>query len=398
MEPDAISQLKALLSAAPNLRSQLSNAERLQLSGLAEALRNELERPDEAVFRVTFNDPGHYLAVRLGIQWGIFETLGCHGDEGKSSVQLAEGTGVDVRLVARFLRHLAANGTIREVGLDTYASTRLSASLRQKSFKDAIHFMYDDFYDVGWKVPSFLDSISHRNPADINNGPFQHAHGFSDKSLYTYFDEDPAMGARFGGMIQMYNAGKPFFWENGYYPFDERLVTGGPKSDDDVLLVDIGGGDAGDLGLLRKALGKEVKGRLVLQELKHIVDRTVEDGFEAEVGDWNQVQPIKGARAYMLQHILHDFSSDDACRRILRNIIPAMEPGYSKLLIKDLLVPDRNAPWAFTALDVNVMQSLSGQERTESQFRELLDSVGLKIEGIWGHKNALDVVIEACLP
>jgi hypothetical protein len=75
-----------------------------------------------------------------------------------------------------------------------------------------------------------------------------------------------------------------------------------------------------------------------------------------------------------------------------------MEPGYSKLLIKDLLIPDRNAPWAFTALDVNVMQSLSGQERTESQFRELLDSVGLKIEGIWGHKNALDVVIEACLP
>jgi hypothetical protein len=56
MQPDAISQLKALLSAAPNLRSQLSNTERLQLSGLAEALRNELERPDEAVFRVTFND------------------------------------------------------------------------------------------------------------------------------------------------------------------------------------------------------------------------------------------------------------------------------------------------------------------------------------------------------
>lgn len=58
MEPDAISQLKALLSAAPNLRSQLSNAERLQLSGLAEALRTELERPDEAVFRVTFNEVG----------------------------------------------------------------------------------------------------------------------------------------------------------------------------------------------------------------------------------------------------------------------------------------------------------------------------------------------------
>ena len=99
----------------------------------------------------------------------------------------------------------------------------------------------------------------------------------------------------------------------------------------------------------------------------------------------------------MLQHILHDYSSDDECRRILKNIVPAMTPGYSKLLIKELLVPDRNAPWAFTALDVNVMQSLSGQERTGSQFHNLLESAGFKLEGVWGHKNALDVVIEASL-
>lgn len=100
----------------------------------------------------------------------------------------------------------------------------------------------------------------------------------------------------------------------------------------------------------------------------------------------------------MLHHILHDFSSDDACRRILNNIIPAMKAGYSKLLIKDLLIPDCHAPWAFTALDVNVMQSLSGQERTELQLRNLLESVGLKIEGIWRHEKAIDAVIEAVLP
>ena len=100
----------------------------------------------------------------------------------------------------------------------------------------------------------------------------------------------------------------------------------------------------------------------------------------------------------MLHHVLHDFSSDDACRRILDNITPAMKKGYSKLLIKDLMIPDRGAPWAFTAMDVNVMQSLSGQERTESQFRNLLESVGLKIEGIWRHEKALDVVVEAVLP
>jgi hypothetical protein len=99
----------------------------------------------------------------------------------------------------------------------------------------------------------------------------------------------------------------------------------------------------------------------------------------------------------MLQHILHDFASDDACRRILKNIVPAMTPGYSKLLIKDLLVPDRGAPWAFTALDVNVMQTLSGYERTESHYRELLESAGFRIDGMWRHLDAIDVVIEASL-
>jgi hypothetical protein len=100
----------------------------------------------------------------------VFDALGDVGQAGKTSAQLAESAGADQRLVgmasqihadmhfhldatatqawayadhrkARFLRHLAANGTIREVELDTYASTRLSSSFRQQSFKDAIYFM-----------------------------------------------------------------------------------------------------------------------------------------------------------------------------------------------------------------------------------------------------------------
>ena len=134
MKPNVLSQLKTLLAAAPTLRAQLSNTERLQLSGLAEALRNELERPDEAVFRVTFNEvrlishgglfrvcrvvatafgrlaltmngciqPGHYLAIRLALQWGVFEALGDVGEKGVSCEQIAEGAGADARLVGMY--------------------------------------------------------------------------------------------------------------------------------------------------------------------------------------------------------------------------------------------------------------------------------------------------------
>jgi hypothetical protein len=56
MESDPISQIKQLLGQAADLREKLSNGDRLQLIGLTDALRNELQRPDEAVFRMTFND------------------------------------------------------------------------------------------------------------------------------------------------------------------------------------------------------------------------------------------------------------------------------------------------------------------------------------------------------
>jgi hypothetical protein len=55
MESDAITQIKKLLGRAEQLRETLSNGERLQLMGLTDALSNELQRPDEAVFRITFN-------------------------------------------------------------------------------------------------------------------------------------------------------------------------------------------------------------------------------------------------------------------------------------------------------------------------------------------------------
>lgn len=58
MGQDAIAQLSELLAKAGELRKSLSNGERLQAMGLAGAFLGELERPDEAVFRMTFNDVG----------------------------------------------------------------------------------------------------------------------------------------------------------------------------------------------------------------------------------------------------------------------------------------------------------------------------------------------------
>lgn len=70
MSQDAVDQLTALLGRAGELREKLSNGERLQLMGLASALLGELEKPDEAIFRMTFNDvstPSRPTEPRLSI-------------------------------------------------------------------------------------------------------------------------------------------------------------------------------------------------------------------------------------------------------------------------------------------------------------------------------------------
>ena len=46
--------------------------------------------------------PGLYLAIRLGVQWQVFDTLGDVGAEPKTSTQLAEASGADPRLVGMF--------------------------------------------------------------------------------------------------------------------------------------------------------------------------------------------------------------------------------------------------------------------------------------------------------
>jgi len=74
-----------------------------------------------------------------------------------------------------------------------------------------------------------------------------------------------------------------------------------------------------------------------------------------------------------------------------------MEPGYSKILINESVVPDVGAPWQITNLDWTMMAMLINRERTESQWRELLRSVGLQISGIWKPDGGNESIIEAVL-
>lgn len=101
-----------------------------------------------------------------------------------------------------------------------------------------------------------------------------------------------------------------------------------------------------------------------------------------------------GAHAYYLHGVLHDWS-DEPARKILEQLRPAMEPGYSKLLVHDHVLPESQPHPQATAYDLTMMVKVSALERTESMWQTLLESAGFKIIKVWNSSLMTQSVIEA---
>jgi hypothetical protein len=94
-----------------------------------------------------------------------------------------------------------------------------------------------------------------------------------------------------------------------------------------------------------------------------------------------------------MHSVLHDWP-DETCLKILANITAAMKPGYSKLLINENVIPDTEAHWETTALDIMMLTLLSSRERTRENWEDLLTKGGLKINGIYSARNGAESLIE----
>jgi fumagillin biosynthesis methyltransferase len=92
--------------------------------------------------------------------------------------------------------------------------------------------------------------------------------------------------------------------------------------------------------------------------------------------------------------VLDDWS-DDLAKIILRNIVPAMVKSRSRLLLAEVVMPPVGASLYASLMDINMMR-YSGMNRKESQWRELLQDVGLQIVKIWP-PGYHDSIIEATL-
>ena len=59
-----------------------------------------------------------------------------------------------------------------------------------------------------------------------------------------------------------------------------------------------------------------------------------------------------------------------------------MDPE-SMILIDEMIIPNQGADWRATQIDLTMMASLAGVERTEKQWSALVDKAELKINKIY---------------
>ncbi|KAJ5278920.1 hypothetical protein N7478_004292 [Penicillium angulare] len=374
----SVADLIDKINATTDLLPTLPDAERRQLLQACEKLKEKLETPFEAIARLVFS--GHQaIAVRLGIDFKLFDAITAkigQPDESITIPELAEATGADPLLVVRLSRFLTAISVIKEVAEGRYSSTPFSNALVSTAPLSSAVIHGTHFMSVLAKLPEYFKSKGLESPGDAFDGPFQFA--IDSPHYFDFLSTNAYYGQAFNTTMTMSfrRRGKDWF---EFFPVAERLHV---PNDTDTLIVDIGGSQGEDLKKF-KAHFPTLPGKLILQDLPAVVEgaHDLPAGIVAQKYDFFQVQPVKNAKVYFMRTVLHDWPDKQAAQ-ILSQIRDAMGPD-SVLLISETMLPRTGVLLSSALSDLQMMGSFASLERTEAQWRALLEIAGLDLVQTW---------------
>ncbi|KAF2834036.1 S-adenosyl-L-methionine-dependent methyltransferase [Ophiobolus disseminans] len=356
-----------------------------------------IQNPDEVAFSQAFEAHSHNTCLRIGIDLGVFHSIIAHGADGVSYRHLAAESGADEALIVRIMRVITAIGYAKETSsYATYAPTPLTMAITKPTIEAGFLHSTEHAAIVCSKLPSYLKSIGYQNPTDGSNGPFQHALE-TDLPFFKYIHDDPRKLKNFN-TYQAGNRSTKMGWLDWFPVRDIILREFDPLGKaQGTLLVDMGGGTGRDITAFLNKF-PQTAGFLALEDLPRVIEplSDISPGITTLSQDLFQPQQITGAKVYYTHFLLHDFS-DEQCRIILQHAAAAMTPGYSRLLLNEMILPDAGCPPFYAAADITMMCVLAAMERSESQWKALLESVNLKLVKFWysRDKSNREGVIEA---
>ena len=262
--------------------------------------------------------------------------------------ELAAGQDVDV--LHRVLRALASEGVFAEEAPGAFRNTPASELLRT----DGEHRWTEFAIQFGGE---WYDAFAHLHHAVLTGEPtFPLVFG---ADFETWLRDEPDRLEIFSRSMEMGAA--------------ERIGRVAELPFDDEVVVDVGGGT----GLMLAELRRRHPGiRPVLFDLPEVVEGVdAPEGGEVVAG--NFLEGVPAGDVYILSRILHG-QGDDRASDVLSNICDAARPG-ARVLILDAVIPPGNEPHGGKWLDLLMLVVAGGRERTENEWKELLERAGLEL-------------------
>jgi hypothetical protein len=320
------------------------------------------ETPNEAVLGQIVMGAFASQAVYVAAKLGIADLL---KDNPRPVAELAAETGTNAAALYRVLRALASIGVFAETEPKTFALTPFAEPL----LSDCAGSMRDMAIWIGeeahWRVyGEMLYSVQTGKTA------WARVHG---EEVFPYlFQTNRELGDIFNRAMTSFSSNVA------------PAVAQAYDTSDIGTLIDIAGGQ----GLLLSAFLKanpNLKG--VLFDLPMVIEGAgavlagegVAGRVDAVTGDFFESVPA-GGDAYMMKHIIHDWD-DERSLAILKNIHSAMNEN-GRVLIVEMVVKEANEPDFSKIMDLEMLVSPGGVERTAEEYRELLAQAGFRLTRI----------------
>lgn len=355
--------------------------------------------------------------VRLAAEIGLATVLG-DSEDGLSINEIAEKTNVDGIKLERVLRLLLTQGWFRETEQGYFANNRLSNLIKkdQPGFHLAT-YMNDLFNKVS---VGFSEMLNHPDPEfKKNTDPFHTAFQLSYKTDVAFFGaggwltKDPQEAVKFG--LSMGAVG----------PTSDPGVAAdfpwGDVADGMDAVVDVGGGQ-GTLCCSLAAKYPNIK-KFIVQDLPEtreaaesfIESKGLSDKVIFEAQDFFKPQQRKGKYLFVMQRVLHDWSTEEGAKMLkhIRDVLTedsrlliidtviqsAIVSSEGQELVQSLLKLNKNVyepvpPPQFIPVDFGEASRIQHQinvaltalcnsfERTLPQLQEMVELGGLKINKV----------------
>lgn len=325
----------------------------------------------EALFQLLF---GKHITYSLSAvaRLGVADHMGA---EPVAIENLAAATGAHAPSLYRVMRMLAGVGVFKESAGKLFSLTAIGEQLKT-SAPGSFRYMAIYFGDE-WSTRGF-ENLTH----SICTGEDGVTKAYG-KNIFEVLADYPEAAGRFHQAMVNFSGMAAEAVLESYAFFGVGRIA------------DIGGGHG---GLLASIMRRYPQMQGVLFDLPEVVAGAhdvgqfegLENKVQIESGSFFERAP-SGCDAYMLKHILHDWS-DNHCRRIL-SLIREQLPEDGRVLACELIVTDEPGPAPAKVLDIEMLAlTVGGRERTVDEFRELFQSAGLRLARVVRTKTAFCVL------